>query len=587
MLFPYLMKVSLLLAVLTLGYRWLIQFETFSKLNRALLWLNALAAWLLPLVPLPAWGPLRVQTEFHHHIPKVVGKMPILAEPISAVQSGTFQVPATPALPALSLSEWILMIYLAGVSILAALFLVQVGRLLMLVVKSRKEQWDYDTKIINVPGSTPYSFFHWIILDPNRHSESELRNILAHETEHARQWHSADLLMAELSKILLWFNPFVWVHQKLVQENLEYLADRAVLNNGFEKKQYQYNLLNTVMRSHELPLTNSFAQSLLKKRIKMMNRKPSQYMAWAKYATLIALIYISSAFVAPFRERIVALAPAEIRPLVKPLVAEVVIPEAPKLDEPAKNEPDKSETNTKPEPKTISPAADTTQIRRERAESVKGVLIRNDTIYWAITPLMDWDDINEVRKAVNKFGAELAINKIQFDPFQQFITSISVTTRNSRGQSGAGSRNGEDDFSPIKGHSGYILEGGIGMGQLPPAPLINALTEDYEKALLIKKENEVAYFQQKITTNIGAFSTTVYLKDALTGKSGDKLFVSTGIGKSNDDNLRIADTRKEHELYINTQPATFQEMNALAIERIEKVTVINGTPRKMIIAYTK
>jgi hypothetical protein len=47
MLFPYLMKVSLLLAILTLGYRWLIQFETFSKLNRALLWLNVVAAWSL------------------------------------------------------------------------------------------------------------------------------------------------------------------------------------------------------------------------------------------------------------------------------------------------------------------------------------------------------------------------------------------------------------------------------------------------------------------------------------------------------------------------------------------------------------
>lgn len=37
MLFPYLLKVSLLLAVATLCYRWMVQFESYSRLNRALL----------------------------------------------------------------------------------------------------------------------------------------------------------------------------------------------------------------------------------------------------------------------------------------------------------------------------------------------------------------------------------------------------------------------------------------------------------------------------------------------------------------------------------------------------------------------
>lgn len=65
MLLPYLLKVSLLLAVLTLGYRWLIQYETFSRLNRALLWFNVIAAWSLPLIPLADWGPVAVQQQFH------------------------------------------------------------------------------------------------------------------------------------------------------------------------------------------------------------------------------------------------------------------------------------------------------------------------------------------------------------------------------------------------------------------------------------------------------------------------------------------------------------------------------------------
>ncbi|MBE9461066.1 hypothetical protein ACFP1I_18965 [Dyadobacter subterraneus] len=68
MLIAYLLKVSLILAILTLGYRWLIQFETFSKMNRVLLWNNVFAAWTLPFIPLPNWGPIEVQEEFHQQI---------------------------------------------------------------------------------------------------------------------------------------------------------------------------------------------------------------------------------------------------------------------------------------------------------------------------------------------------------------------------------------------------------------------------------------------------------------------------------------------------------------------------------------
>ena len=290
MLIPYLMKVSLVLAVLTLAYRWLIQFETFSKLNRVLLWLNAAAAWTLPLMSLPSWGPVEVQTEFHHSIPKVVGKLPALGEPIATIQAEPFIASAEAVASKMTAADWISAIYLSGLIVMAAYFLFQISRLLLVVARGRNEECPDGTFIVHVTGASPFSFFKWIILDSSKHSDHELQNILAHEAEHARQWHSADLLLAEIQKICLWFNPFSWVHQRLVQENLEYLADRAVLDNGFEKKQYQYNLLNAVLDTRELPLTNSFAQSLLKKRIQMMNRKPSHYMAWGKYVAVLALV---------------------------------------------------------------------------------------------------------------------------------------------------------------------------------------------------------------------------------------------------------------------------------------------------------
>lgn len=581
MLIPYLMKVSLVLAVLTLAYRWLIQFETFSKLNRVLLWLNVAAAWTLPLINLPSWGPVGVQTDFHHSIPKVVGKLPILSEPIATIQSQPSTAPAEAAIPEMTAADWISAIYLSGMLVMAVYLLFQIGRLFLMVAKGRKQAFSDGTSVVHIAGASPFSFFKWIVLDSSRHSGRELHNIIAHEAEHARQWHSADLLLAEIQKICLWFNPFAWLHQKLVQENLEYLADRAVLDNGFEKKQYQYNLLNAVLQARELPLTNSFAQSLLKKRIQMMNRKPSHYLVWGKYVAVLALIYVSSAFVAPYREQIVELAPEVIRPLVKPLVGEVI------AAGPARDSVTTTAENAEASPiplhvKLVDEVPDTIQ-----NSQVKGILIRNDTLYWAITPMMNWDVLTEMRRAVNKFGGEFSVYKIQYDPLRNFIASFSVVTRSASGSSGTG-RSGENEFTPIQGYSGYLLSNGIGMNFTPPAALRQMMKEDYDQAMLLKKQNEVEYFEYKLIQEIGPFSQAVFQSGAFSGPNAKNIFVQEGVGKSATNKLLLADTHKNDGLYMDTGYTTLEELNRIPIERVEKVSLITGgTGKKYVIVYSK
>jgi beta-lactamase regulating signal transducer with metallopeptidase domain len=585
MLIPYLMKVSLVLAVLTLAYRWLIQFETFSKLNRVLLWLNVVAAWTLPLVSLPNWGPVNVQSEFHHTIPRIIGKVPVLQQPINTIQSASIKAATSATLPSMTTADWILAIYLLGVVITATYFLFQICRLFIVIARGRTEPWKNGTAIVHIPGTPPSSFFKWIILDPTKHSHFELQNIIAHEVEHARQWHSLDLLLAETQRICLWFNPFTWIHKRLVQENLEYLADKAVLNNGFEKKRYQYTLLNAVMQTNEFPLTNSFAQSLLKKRIKMINKKPSHYLAWSKYVGVLALVYISSAFVAPYREQLVELAPAKLRPFVQPLVGEVLTTTQAR-QEPTEDVERKNEGPKEADKSTSTPSAANTAQALQKP-NVKGVLIRNDTLYWAITPLMTWDDINALRDVVHEFDAELAVNKVQFDPFQQFITSVSVLTRSSGGgSSGSGSRDGKDAFSPIEGFSGYILKNGIGMGQLPPAPLIQELSGDVEKAKVVQKKNEVAYFEYKFKQKFNKpTSNAVYPQKMLLS---DRLSEREGISKTLQNTLKIDFELNNSEFYLDTLHATRDELNAFPIGKVEKISVTQVEDgKKYYIIYTK
>lgn len=107
--------------------------------------------------------------------------------------------------------------------------------------------------------------------------------ILTHELAHVKQKHSVDILIAEIISICCWINPFVWLIKREVRLNLEFLADKKVMEAGFSTKSYQYHLLGLAY-NHKYGLSNNFNFSHLKQRIIMMNKKKSNGAAHIKYA---------------------------------------------------------------------------------------------------------------------------------------------------------------------------------------------------------------------------------------------------------------------------------------------------------------
>ena len=122
----------------------------------------------------------------------------------------------------------------------------------------------------------PFSFFRWIFVCPDAHSEAELHEILTHERTHARQWHSVDVLAGELACIACWFNPFVWLMRREIRTNLEYLADERVLATGHDAKAYQYHLLGLSHHKAAATIYNSFNVLPLKKRIPLTTTESTQ-----------------------------------------------------------------------------------------------------------------------------------------------------------------------------------------------------------------------------------------------------------------------------------------------------------------------
>lgn len=154
-------------------------------------------------------------------------------------------------------------------------------------------------RIISIPTeAAPFSFFGWIFLYLPALKEESRQEILKHELTHARQWHSADVILCELISIICWFNPFAWLMKSEIRLNLEYLADNKVAETMGNCKQYQYHLLSLVNKNGQTYLCNNFNVSHIKRRITMMNKKRTRTTGRIKYALFaplaIALLLVSN-----------------------------------------------------------------------------------------------------------------------------------------------------------------------------------------------------------------------------------------------------------------------------------------------------
>ena len=77
-----------------------------------------------------------------------------------------------------------------------------------------------------------------------------------------------DVIAVQLFLNFQRFNPFAWLYQKGVAQNIEYAADEATLREVQSKKEHQYVLLDQA-------IINPFYNSLIKNRIFMLNKKKS------------------------------------------------------------------------------------------------------------------------------------------------------------------------------------------------------------------------------------------------------------------------------------------------------------------------
>jgi len=157
----------------------------------------------------------------------------------------------------------------------------------------------------------PFSFFNYIVYNSSYYTNDELHSILLHEKIHSQEKHSIDVMLAKLFCIIFWFNPFMWLYKKAITQNLEYIADQKAIQHIEDKKVYQKALLKVVTHQNCLPITNHFYQSLIKKRIVMLNKNQSKKLNSWKYAMILPALV---AFVILFQVKLIAQEKETLRP---------------------------------------------------------------------------------------------------------------------------------------------------------------------------------------------------------------------------------------------------------------------------------
>ncbi|TCN67670.1 M56 family metallopeptidase [Acetobacteroides hydrogenigenes] len=282
----FLTKSAAWITIFYLFYRLFLVRETFYRLNRILLLLGIVLSLVLPAVSFTGWFSRQsvvkdvVKVYFKPEVSQNVATPAVINnKPVAVV---AMQQPSLG-----SNVGWLLVAYFLGFTIMLLLLLYNLVRILL--VRQRASYLQINgTRIYEVEAdSAAFTFFRWIFLNPSMVNKEDVVQIIEHERIHARKLHSVDLMLAELIRAVLWFNPLAWLYKRLVAQNLEFETDNVILQKGYNRKLYQYSLLNASVSKGGFALVSSFNINHLKTRIAMMNKKRSSKVSMVKMLLML------------------------------------------------------------------------------------------------------------------------------------------------------------------------------------------------------------------------------------------------------------------------------------------------------------
>ncbi len=268
----YIIQVILFQALFVAVYDFFLSKETFFTKNRWYLLITAVISFMLPLLKIPTIQKA-VPLEYTILLPEVVLSPQKVIEQAVWYQS----------------IDYLDVLFWLGSLLFLVVFMMKLQRIIRLIFKYGSEKRNSYKLVLLPKGSKAFSFFNYIFLGKGIPAEKQ-EKIIQHELVHSQQKHTFDLLFFEFLRIIMWFNPMVYVYQNRISLVHEYISD-AIVSKSTLKENYINNLLSDIFQVESISFINQFYKhSLIKKRIIMMTKKKSKEIKQLKYLLLIPLL---------------------------------------------------------------------------------------------------------------------------------------------------------------------------------------------------------------------------------------------------------------------------------------------------------
>lgn len=256
------------LSVFLIIYSLFLRKTTFFRFNRIFLLIGFIVSLIIPAI--------KYKYDIYISLPVTTG-LTNLSDANNVVnQSAAFD-----------LWSIFFVLYLCGVLLLLTRNIYVYRNLLKLINNGTKSKSQKFKLIENTAIESPFTFLNYILLNTKKLTIIEKDLILKHEITHINQKHWIDLLCSECMLLLQWFNPLAWLYVRLLKENHEYLADKAVIDSGISPAIYQAVLINQEFQGPVFSFSNSFNYLKPQNRLSMIKKAKSA--SWKRIMALLVV----------------------------------------------------------------------------------------------------------------------------------------------------------------------------------------------------------------------------------------------------------------------------------------------------------
>ena len=273
------------MGLFTVLYLMFLQKETFFRTNRFFLLFALLFSFVLPLLHFSIFNSNQASFD------GIAGQQySIMLESVSVYGASVSQS----FIQSITASNLLIAIYVLGMAFFAIRFSIRLIQISLIIRRNKIVHENHVRLVVLEKEVSPFSFLSYVFAGANNKNLSGWDKMLIHEMEHVKQRHTIDILILEVISVVQWFNPFFWLLKRMLKENHEYLADRAVLKQDNNTTAYRQVLLSQLIGVH-LNMTNNFNYSI-KKRMMMMTKIKSSKLANMKVLVgillAVALVFV-------------------------------------------------------------------------------------------------------------------------------------------------------------------------------------------------------------------------------------------------------------------------------------------------------